>query len=280
MFIKATAAQIRFMFKQTSTVIIFGILTAMMLTNYITNVMMFQGSDVVEMYQPMKLLLLSWNRTIIGGDLLLMFVQLYPLLVVCPAGFSLAKERQTGEDILLAARMGNLPYRFSKLLAAFCVTAIVFSLPFLIEIVLNCLSFPMQAQGDLSNWKYYSADYLQSVHNYLFANLFLRSPYLYAVIGTLLFGIYSGILGAFTVALSSMFKFKYRIFLFLPVFILLNITVILSNYTSDFQTVWYHYFLLFNDELKNAIVLVLMMAVLIGFTVFGIYRGGRKDCIQ
>lgn len=171
MFFKATAAQIRFMLKQKSTVIVFGVLTAMMLINYMTNVITFQGWDVIEMYQPMKLLLLSWNRIIIGGDLLLIFVQLYPLLVVCPAGFSLAKERQTGEDVLFAARMGNLQYRVSKCLAAFVVTAIVFSLPFLIEILLNCMAFPLQAQGDLSNWNYYDPAYRQGVEHYFFTNM-------------------------------------------------------------------------------------------------------------
>lgn len=280
MFFKATVAQIRFMLKQKSTVIVFGVLTAMMLINYMTNVITFQGWDVIEMYQPMKLLLLSWNRIIIGGDLLLIFVQLYPLLVVCPAGFSLAKERQTGEDVLFSARMGNLQYRVSKCLAAFVVTAIVFSLPFLIEILLNCMAFPLQAQGDLSNWNYYDPAYRQGVEHYFFTNLFLTSPYLYAILGTLLFGIYSGVLAAFTVAVSSLFKFIYRSFLFLPVFVLLHITLILSNSVSVYRTEWYHYFLLFDDEPKNIMAFVMVMVVLSGFTVYGIYRGGKKDCIQ
>ena len=131
MFVKATAAQIRFLLKRNSAILTFFILLAMVLFNFISNVLAFQGKDVVEMYHPMKLLLLSWNQTYLTPDRTLNFIQLYPLLVVCPAGFALASERQTGEDILLAAKLGNIRYRFSKILAAFAVTMIVFTIPFL-----------------------------------------------------------------------------------------------------------------------------------------------------
>lgn len=93
-----------------------------------------------------------------------------------------------------------MKYRFSKLLAVFGVTFLIFTLPFFIEIILNCLAFPLNAQGDLSNWNYYDPTYIESVNNYLFSKIFLMSPYLSAVLGTILFGIASGIFAAFTTA--------------------------------------------------------------------------------
>lgn len=283
MFWRATVSQMSFMLKQKKAIIVFYILLAMVLTNFVMNVLLFRGTDIGMMYQPMKLLLLSWNRTMIGGDLLLGFLQIYPLLVVCSSGFSLAEEQQTKEKILLSARMGNMSYHFSKVLAAFVVTFLIFILPFLIEIVLNCVSFPLTAQGDLSNWNYYDPAYKESVENYLLGNIFLISPYLSAGLGTILFGVFSGLLSAFTVAFSSIFKFRYRIFLFLPVFILLNLTEIVSGILFKqglgFRLSWYHYFLLFNDEPKNTGYFLAMILGLALFTVAGTYLGGKKDCM-
>ena len=171
MFIKTTAAQIRFLLKRNGAIITFFILLAMVLFNFISNVLVFQGKDVIEMYHPMKLLLLSWNQTYLTPDRTLFLIQLYPLLVVCPAGFALASERQTGEDILLAAKLGNIRYRFSKILAAFAVTMIVFTIPFLIEIILNCLAFPLTATGDLMNLNCYQEEYFRMSECYLFTGL-------------------------------------------------------------------------------------------------------------
>lgn len=283
MFLRATVSQVNFMLKQKKTIIIFYVLLAMVLANFVMNVFLFRGTDIGMMYQPMKLLLLSWNRTLIGGDLLLGFLQIYPLLVVCPSGFSLVEERQTKEKILLSARMGNMSYHFSKVSAAFVVTFLVFTLPFLIEMILNCISFPLAAQGDLSNWNYYDPAYKESVENYLFSNIFLISPYLSAGLGTILFGIVSGVLASFTVAFSSIFKFRYRIFLFLPVFILLNLMEIISAMLFgrglEFRLSWYHYVLLFNDEPKNGVYFLAVILGLVLLTVVGTYVGGKKDCM-
>lgn len=284
MFLKVTASQVKFMLRQKNARIVFYILLVMILTNFISNVLMFQGMDVINMYHPMKLLLLSWNRSIIGADLLFGFLQLYPLLVICPAGFSMVKEQQTGQHIILAARMGNKLYYFSKMTAAYIVTFLVFSLPFMIEIGLNCLAFPLNAQGDLSNWSYYDPSYKASVENYLFSKIFLCSPYISAMLGTILLGLFSGLLAAFTVAVSSVFRFRYRVFLFLPVFLLLNVTEIVStilfNKGITFRLSWYNYFTLFNDEPKNIIYFLLSISILVALTFLGISIGGRKDCIQ
>lgn len=64
----------------------------------------FQSKDIVEMYHSMKLLLLSYNRTYLNVTNTLLLVQLYPLLVVIPAGFSLAREYQLGTNVFLEHR--------------------------------------------------------------------------------------------------------------------------------------------------------------------------------
>lgn len=189
----------------------------------------------------MKLILLSYNRTNWNATNTLLLIQLYPLLVVCPAGFSLAREYQIGTRVFLVSRLGNFTYQVSKYLSAFLTTMIIFTVPFLLEIILNCLSFPLSATGDLSNLSIYDSAYRIGVNHYFMKSIYLYSPCLYAVIGTLFLGAVSGLFGVFTVAVSSIKRVKYNIFLFLPVFVALNMSTILANgFPKEAPSVLYH----------------------------------------
>lgn len=281
MIFKATISQTAFMLKKKESVCVFYVLFFMVIINFIGNVLYFQGKDVVEMYQPMKLLLLSYNRTNWNASNTLLLLQLYPLLVVCPAGFSLAREYQLGTRVFLVSRLGNFTYQVSKYLSAFLTTMIIFTVPFLLEIILNCLSFPLSATGDLSNMSIYDSAYIIGVNRYFMKSIYLYSPYLYAVIGTLLFGVVSGLLGVFTVAVSSVIRVKYNVFLFLPVFVTLNMSTILAGgFPKDAPSIkWYDYVLLFNDELKSISFGLTCILVLVLFLIGAICVSGRKDCL-
>lgn len=281
MFLKATKEQMLFMLKKKSTIYVFYILLIMVLINFIGNVLAFSGMDVMNMYQPMKILLLSYNRTNYNGDATLVLIQLYPLLVVCPAGFSLAKEYQLGQDVYMISRLGHKNYKMSKMLSCFLVTMIVFTVPFLIELILNCLSFPLGASGDMTMWSAYDKNYLESVQNYLMSGVFLYSPYLYAFLGTLLFGVVSGILGIFSAAVSAIVKVRYNIFLFLPVFLFLNGTVILSSafQGNEINFRWYDYLFMFSERPKSVLLFGGIIAALALFSVGGMLKSCGKDCI-
>ena len=282
MFYKATKAQTVSLLNRKGSICTFLLLLAMILYNFISNVNTFEGRDICEMYQPMKLLLLSYNRVSFNGDMTLLFVQLYPILVVCPAGFILSKEFQFGESVFMTARLGQKKYLLSKLLSSFLTTFIVFTVPFLIEIVLNCISFPLDAVGDLSNWHLYSEAYIKGVHSYLFYQLYLLSPYFYAVVGTVFFGVVSGILSMFTVAISSIVKAKYNVFLLLPVFLLLHISVMIAevNQKAPITTRWYDYVLLFNDCTKSPLGFVLVIFIIILSSFVLIHISSRRDCLR
>lgn len=278
---KATISQTAFMLKKKESVCVFYVLFFMVIINFIGNVLYFQGKDVVEMYQPMKLLLLSYNRTNWNASNTLLLLQLYPLLVVCPAGFSLAREYQLGTRVFLVSRLGNFTYQVSKYLSAFLTTMIIFTVPFLLEIILNCLSFPLSATGDLSNLSIYDSAYRIGVNRYFMKSIYLYSPYLYAVIGTLLFGVVSGLLGVFTVAASSVIRVKYNVFLFLPVFVTLNMSTILArDFPKEAPSIrWYDYVLLFNDEVKSISFGLTGILVLVLFLIGAVCVSGRKDCL-
>lgn len=281
MIFKATISQTAFMLKKKESVCVFYVLFFLVIINFISNVLYFQDRDVVEMYQPMKLLLLSYNRTNWNATNTLLLIQLYPFLVVCPAGFSLAREYQLGTRIFLVSRLGNFTYQISKYLSAFLTTMIIFTAPFLLEIILNCLSFPLSATGDLSNLSIYDDAYRIGVNHYFMKNIYLYSPYLYAVIGTLFWGVVSGLLGVFTVAVSSIKRVKYNVFLFLPVFITLNLpTILAKGFSKETSSIkWYDYVLLFNDELKSISFGLIGILGLILFLIGVICVSGRKDCL-
>lgn len=279
MLLKATMSQMVFMLKKKGTICVFYILLFMVLTNFLCNVLEFQGNDVLQMYHPMKLLLLSYNRVNYNAGATLLLIQLYPLLVVCPAGFSMAKEHQLGQEVFMVSRIGQRTYKISKLAAAFLATAVVYTVPFLLEIALNCLAFPLNASGDLSNLGFYDVEYVNGVRNYFMSDLYIYSPYLYTIIGTFLFGAISGILGAFTMAFSSVIKIKYNIFLFLPVFLLLNtLNIIMDRFMKETAR-WYDYILLFNGKEKNIWYFVAVLFVLVIFSVGAVRISSREDCL-
>lgn len=282
MLFKATAEQTVFMLKTRKAVCVFCILLFMVIANFIGNVLYFQGEDIVEMVHPMRLVLLSYDRTNLNASNTLLLTMLYPILVVCPTGFSLAQEQQLGVQVYFVARQGRTAYYISKFMSAFLATMIVFTVPFLVEILLNCLSFPLSATGNMTHMSIYDYEYIDAVNQYWMKNFYFISPYLYTIIGTLLFGIISGLLGCFTVAVSALIRVKYNVLLFLPVCIALNLSTILSSRllkgTSSIK--WYDYILLFNDEIKNTGFGIAIILFLIIFPVIVFFVNVRKDCLQ
>lgn len=279
MFIQATLSQIRFLLRQKSAVIVFYILLGLVMLNYISNVFIFQGTDVSAMVQPMRILLLSMDLANVNPTYLLILAEIYPLLVVFAAGFALVKEKQSGLSMLLEARLGRRSYLFSKLLAVFLTTVLVFTVPFLLEIVLNCLAFPLTASGDFTNGSIYDPEPAILARNYFLSGLYYRSPYLYAVAGTFLFGVLSGVLAVLTFACSLVFKIKYRIVLFLPVFLFLNASIFLSGVFSGLEVSiqWADYFFLFNSRPKNIFIFIVVILVLTAVPLYLVYQNSRKD---
>ena len=147
MLVRTTRSQIAFMLRQKEGVFTFWVLMLLVMVSFAGNCWAFRGSDILELVHTTKMGLLSWNRTSYNADMTMRFVQLYPLLVVCPAGFVLAKERGTQEHVLMITRMGSKVYYFSKLISAFVVTAVVFALPFLMEIVIHIIAFSLSVCG-------------------------------------------------------------------------------------------------------------------------------------
>ena len=274
MYLNATRTQIKLLVFQWGALLAFGLLLALVLNNFVENVLEFQGTDTILMYHPAKLLSLSHNKSYYKADTIMLLVQLVPLLICIPAALSLAKEQHTGESVLMVSRLGARTYLFSKVTAVFVVTTLVFSLPFLLEIVLNCISFPLKATGDLANWSIYEEEYIETTKNFLLYPIYRLSPYLYAVVETLRFGATMGLPAAATTTLSALVRVKFRVVLLLPVFLLLQLSAYLSQF---FDVYWANYVTLFHGEPRNDLVFTVVILFLLVFVILGTLLATGKD---
>ena len=279
-FWKAIFAQIKWMGKQKEAIATFYILLLLCLMNYVDNVLEFQGYDLIEMYHPMKLLLISYNRVYYKADATLFFIQLFPFLVVCPAGFSFLKERQSKQEYMIISRIGITVYHLSKVIAAYVITFIVFTVPFLLEMILNCLAFPLEATGDLTNLGFYSAEYIERVHYYSFSGLYVKAPFLYTVLCILIFGMISGLLGTVIVVFTMLFKIKYKVIVFIPVYVLLTATLYADKFLPWLHSTWYNYLLLFHDEPKNYCYFLCSVLLCLFIVVCGTFVSTKMETIK
>lgn len=280
MFFRAVKAHLSQIMQQRMTQILLALLTCFVGYNYICNVLAFQGRDVVAMYQPMKILALSYDWDYYNATNMMLFVQLYPLLVACPAGLALAREKQLKLNSLIETRIGRFQYNLSKVTAVFLATLLVFSLPFLIEIVLNMLAFPLDASRDMNHLYYYSTEYIEKVNSYWFSGLYLFSPYLYAVVMTVLFGAFSGLIAAMVAAFSSLFPVKFRVLYVIVPFVLLNSTDYLHHIFGNQVTYsWHKYVLIFGEGNRSGAGFAAVLVIMLAFTLTAVVVSGKKDSL-
>ena len=216
---------------------VFWLLMSAVLVNYIAKVTALWGADTVNLYEPMKLRLLADHSDAIT----LRIVQLYPLLVVIPTGFSYMADRDNRTDVYIRGRIGNKRYVRNEIISSFIVAFLVFAIPFLVEILLFCAGFPINQTGDPTNISDYDPVYQEVMREYLFSSLYEAHPYLYAVVNVLLWGVTAGALGCFSTCVS-MLGIKLRAILFLPVYVLIYMVSALENlfllpYTTNY--IWY-----------------------------------------
>lgn len=279
MLVRTTRSQIAFQLRQKEALFTFLALLLMVMVTWMENGQMFLGMDVTNLPHTTKMSMLSYNRLLYDAKMGTLFQQVYPLLVVCPAGFILAKERGSGEHILMITRMGSRNYYCSKFIAAFVVTAVVFTLPFLLEVLFHILAFSTKPDRDYTRWSEYSEEYVSMVRNFMFYKVFAQAPYVYAVMKILLFGLFSGLMGAFSVAVSALYRVKLRITVMLPVFLLLNLTVYVSSLWKELgqSVAWYDFVMLHDDMTRNDSVFVLGLIAVMLISVGSIWRVSRRD---
>lgn len=257
-----------------SVLVVFAVMCYAVLNNFVNNVNQYQGRDVIAMYHPMRLLTLTQDTT--TGILIM---QLLPLLVVLPCGFVYMKDRDAGVEVFEISRSGAKIYYVSKLIAVFLVTMSVFIIPLLLEVALNVISFPLEATGDLSNMTIYSQYLIDQIKNYLFFEIYLVSPYLYAVVSILMFGIWTGILATFVVAISFLPFVKARLILFLPLYIISSCLELLQRGgLTEVETYYGYYFFMYAGENLSRIGYVTVLLLFVVTTIGITWWKCKEDC--
>lgn len=270
---KSIKSQIRISLFQKEIYITLLILCIFAAANYFGNVFEYRGLDVVNMYAPYKLITISEY----ASNFRLFLI--YPLIVVLPMGMSFCIDRDSREINYLSVRFGLKQYYFGKLITAFLITFIVFTIPFLFEFGINCIAFPLKASGDESNIPYY--DTVEAIKNYAFPTLYVKLPYLHCIIGIFLWGISAGIWGAFAMAVSLYIP-KFRLFVFIPVYLIHTILGRLDDTVFNslgFEILPRDYMVIHNGINKNYPLYLMFMALLAAISIIITWHKSRRDMI-
>ncbi len=267
--IQSTRMQIKVLFQRKGVYITSLIILLLVIQNFLDNVFSLAYQDVIHMCAPYKLLMLSDM-----GKNFLLFL-LYPFLIVLPAAFSYMDDTNNRETNFICSRVGVKNYYLGKLAAVFVVTFVAVIIPLLMDYFLNVVSFPLGATGDKYNIDYYQPVSRERIGNYFLVGIYVKAPYFHAFISTLFFGVCSGIFGCFAAAVSFL-RVRYKVFLFLPFFILYNISLRLGN-MFGFYTELSDYLIIHDGVTKSYLyfggLLLAMICFILLVTVKSIRRG-------
>lgn len=274
MFWKSVKTQIAYILQRKTSVLIWYTLCGFITMNFLKNVIWNrQVVYISQMFDLTKEVLLSgWSKF---GHYFMLF---YPILVVIPTSTLFLKDRSSKNVLYLSQRLGKRKYYYSKALAAFSATFLLFTIPFLLELLLSVLCFHISSKGDPSNFSYYQS--VVTDQYYPFGDFYIRHRIWYVVIMIGIFGIVSGILAVFNLALASLRIFRFQIFTLLPVYFLLEFLARLAQYGKvKFATNYYFILRMFSESSKdmNLFVYAGFLLLLLFISIIILTRKGHAD---
>lgn len=219
------------------------------------------------------------------------FAMAYPFLLVLPFATSYVDDYKSQLLPAYLSRCSRSHYYISKVVVCFIGTAIVFAIPFLINLILcnafcphnNHTVYGEYLQGNyyrtlLGTNLLYQVDYPEIP----FLRVYLYSPFVYNLLCIMLFSAFSGLLAAAVMSISFLLR-KSRLLLFVPIFAVnkllqtydiraLNSAVESGGKYTNYDLMDYLLPTLFHgqDPRFLAVVLAVLAAVIISFTLYGI----------
>ncbi len=170
------------------------------------------------------------------------FMYLICFIVVLPHAMSYINDIESGTQSLVLVRSSRLRYYVSKNIAVFLGNFMIIFIPFLFNFILCHLTF-----SELPNYgfgEYGLPNYFRTItgSNYIYASqvrhpgipmigLFVQSPELYALLYLLILASTAGIMGNFVLCISFFIK-KHRIFLFLPIYLIITFSGVATSYSE------------------------------------------------
>ncbi len=258
MFLRSVRMQTAGILRKKTAAVTYLLLMGFVLVNFFLNLWQnHEAQYVTQMFDPVKILTLSdWSYS---GFYMRTY---FPLLVVLPTACSYLSDRQTRMQVYMEARTGRTSYWMGKFLAVFLATFIIFTLPFLLELALNVICFGLEPMGDPSNFPY--LDTLAEDSRIFLSGLWFKNRVLYAVVMIVLFGAASGILAVFNFVVTLLPGFRYRVFAYFPVYVLIHLLHLVEQISGRDYTMDYAFILcLFEQTKKNYPAYGLFLLVLL-----------------
>jgi len=243
--LKAATTQIKIMVNKKGFRISFTLVVLICMAELIFNcfgVTYYRGLDDGFAHNDKSSVMSSFEAFILcDPSSLLGYVKLlFPFLCALPFSFSILTDKLTSSDTLYCAYAGKKRYVFSKIIAVFFGSFIIFFVPFLCELALNYLIFDNSIGADIfnPNWNFTGKAVLRSTDypSLAFANLLAFSPFLYSLLYAFLFSLMSGVFGVFALA-TSVFCRRNKAMTFISGFVLLNVLQFVEDYNMN-DTNW------------------------------------------
>ncbi len=269
----AVKMQMQVLLSRKSTLFSYFFMHVLVFANFIMNIKAYYGYDVSQMYNANKILLLADGSSIVGYY----FMLFYPFFLVLPAAFSYMADAQSREIVFIQARSARRVYYIGKAAAVFLVTFLVFVIPLLLELVLNAAAFP-NAMGDPYHNDVFTPSYNEVIQRWFFWKLWVKNQYAYIVLWCICFGAISGILAVFAMAVSTFRWFKFKIFIFIPVYAFFWILAALGQFCGIEVSAYYaDYLRMFDISIKSWGSVPLLMAAVLFFSIMILVFKARKD---
>lgn len=206
-----------------SVIIVYFILLGAVFFNFYNNMGLFKNGDVTQMMDPYKLSSIStWTKV------RFYLMQFYPLLLVFPTATFYFDDKNSQIDYYIQSRVGMRNYIFSKAVAVFIITFILFSFPFVMEVLIYSIVVPLSAQGDPSGFQYFQT--IETNNLFFMSSLYYFNEVIYTIISILVFSLATSVLALFNFSLTTIKHFRFRVFTFFPIYLLFYIIIIISSY--------------------------------------------------
>jgi hypothetical protein len=279
--------QFRLMCNKKSFQLAFLINLIYILLTYLFYAWRQRGYDISTITSPSAIFPLN-----AGTEFFDIFINLVPFIVVVPFSMSFIEDKSNLILPALQTRSGIKSYYYSKAVACFIGSFLIFLIPLLLSILLNNLTFPQSGitfLGDLYDINFDAnivGSRITKITNWKgiwFPNLFFFNMELYNILYAFIFSVSMGLLGIFAYALSFMIK-KQKIMLLLPVYLLLITFNILDQFLENvvpFTCYKVFQYITINDTYgKNPIFLIVFFSVLTILAVILIIRQSHMDQID
>lgn len=245
------------MLRKKTVVITFFILLTFVMANFaFVAIDNFKTEYIQLMFDYLKKSFLSDHNGMLGYY----FFEFYPILVIFATSTCYLDDKNSKMKIYIQSRTGNTNYWIGKALSVFSVTFILFTLPFLIEILLGYVLFPYEGV-DPTNFSWLSI--VEDESDYVFSQLWYYNRYVYVIINVLVFGLASAVLATFNFSLTTLPIFKFRIFTLFPIYLLVLVVSWIEDVLTLDYTLYYGFFMkMFNIQPTNYLVYFIFFTVL------------------